>query len=301
MAYTITFDKNGGVGSIPSSITTDAATITLPTTHPSYKQGKEKYTITFDAGDGKISDTENTQTTKTSYEKLIFKKWNTRADGKGYDYEPGGAFSSGQSVTLYAIYATSSSDVTIVQVPTATKDNKTLQGWAPEIQKVWTYNNVSFESAVKIISMNDKEMSIQAKIKTYYSGNTTDHELGVIIDSKYVQLEPQGSAGNDGKDWCSTIVTIPKSNTCVVDFVIKYNDITKKTVSINENWHIFKEQFYPWENATYYAIWSLDGGFVYSVPIKVNGTFKNSTPQIKVNGVFKPISQIKIKTSNGWK
>lgn len=37
------------------------------------------------------------------------------------------------------------------------------------------------------------------------------------------------------------------------------------------------------------------------VPIKVNGVFKNSTPHIKVDGVFKQVKSIHIKTNGIWK
>lgn len=73
--YTITYDANGGGNAPDSQIKTNGTTLTLTNDIP-------------------------------TWEGHTFKKWNTKANGTGTDYQPGGSYTANASVTLYAVWAT---------------------------------------------------------------------------------------------------------------------------------------------------------------------------------------------------
>lgn len=73
-SYTVSFNANGGTGAPSSQTKWYGTNLTLSSTKP----------------------------TKTGYS---FTKWNTKSDGSGASYYPGGTYSSNSRATLYAIWA----------------------------------------------------------------------------------------------------------------------------------------------------------------------------------------------------
>ncbi|MBR4451240.1 MAG: InlB B-repeat-containing protein [Clostridia bacterium] len=79
--YTITYNNNGGTGTIPSQTKVHGTNLTLVTTIPS----------------------------RTGY---TFKSWNTKADGSGTSYASGATYTANASVTLYAQWTANTYTIT---------------------------------------------------------------------------------------------------------------------------------------------------------------------------------------------
>jgi uncharacterized repeat protein (TIGR02543 family) len=147
-SYTVTFDANGGSGTMANETENSTTALTTNTftrtgytfsgwntaangTGTSYSDGASyafnasvtlyaqwtanSYTVTFDANGGSgtmASETENTPTalttntfTRTGY---TFSGWNTAADGTGTSYSDGASYAFNASVTLYAQWTANS-------------------------------------------------------------------------------------------------------------------------------------------------------------------------------------------------
>jgi len=87
--YTVTFDANGGEGTVPEPITQESvgAAIEIPYNSSGGFSDSEGNTYTYD------------ELTKAGF---LFAGWNTRADGNGTHYEPGSSYTPTADITLYA-------------------------------------------------------------------------------------------------------------------------------------------------------------------------------------------------------
>ena len=126
--YTVSYNANGGSSAdMPKSQTkTRGSDLTLSSTvPPTWVKGSENYTVTLNANGGSVSPT-GLSVPHTIYKS--FNSWNTKADGSGTRYYPGGTYSTDASATLYAqwdeIKALSS-----VDLPTPTRDGYIFKGW----------------------------------------------------------------------------------------------------------------------------------------------------------------------------
>lgn len=126
--WTVSYSANGGTSStVPASQTkTYGQTLTLSTTTPTRNDSTTTYTVTFNANGGSVSPTSATATKTTKY---TFSKWNTKSDGSGTDYNPGGSYTANSAATLYARW-TSSSSFPSVTLPTPTRTGYNFKGWA---------------------------------------------------------------------------------------------------------------------------------------------------------------------------
>ena len=154
--YTVTFDHNGGVGSMTPQVANTATALTLNTftrTHYSFNKWNTAYdgsgtdyadgasypftadvtlfaqwtplathTVTFDANGGsgtmtpQVSDSPAALTTNTfTYEGYSFTGWNTEAGGGGTAYDDGATYGFSADVTLYAQWAA----ITLVSIDLA--------------------------------------------------------------------------------------------------------------------------------------------------------------------------------------
>ena len=113
-AYTVSYNVNGGTGSIASQTKTHGTNLTLTTTKPTGKS----FTVTYNANGGTVSSSSKTFSQS-------FTNWNTAANGSGTAYNAGATYSTNASVTLYAQYANPS----IGSLPTPTRSGYAFDGW----------------------------------------------------------------------------------------------------------------------------------------------------------------------------
>ena len=113
-AYTVSYNVNGGTGSIASQTKTHDTNLTLTTTKPTGKS----FTVTYNANGGTVSTSSKTVS-------QTFTSWNTVANGSGTAYNAGATYSANASVTLYAQYANPS----IGSLPTPTRSGYAFDGW----------------------------------------------------------------------------------------------------------------------------------------------------------------------------
>ena len=113
-AYTVSYNMNGGTGSIANQTKIHDTNLTLTTTKPTGKN----FTVTYNANGGTIS-------TSSKMVSQAFTNWNTAANGNGTAYNAGATYSANASVTLYAQYANPS----IGSLPTPTRSGYTFDGW----------------------------------------------------------------------------------------------------------------------------------------------------------------------------
>ncbi len=112
--YTVSYNVNGGTGSIASQTKTHDTNLTLTTTKPTGKS----FTVTYNANGGTVSTSSKTVS-------QTFTNWNTDANGSGTAYNAGATYSANASVTLYAQY----SNPSIGSLPTPTRSGYAFDGW----------------------------------------------------------------------------------------------------------------------------------------------------------------------------
>lgn len=112
--YTVSYNVNGGTGSIASQTKTHGTNLTLTTTKPTGKS----FTVTYNANGGTVSTSSKTVS-------QTFTSWNTAANGSGTTYNAGATYSANANVTLYAQYDNSS----IGSLPTPTRSGYNFDGW----------------------------------------------------------------------------------------------------------------------------------------------------------------------------
>lgn len=113
-AYTVSYNVNGGTGSIASQTKTHGTNLTLTTTKPTGKS----FTVTYNANGGTVSTSSKTVA-------QTFTNWNTAANGNGTTYNAGATYIANANVTLYAQYANPS----IGSLPTPTRSGYAFDGW----------------------------------------------------------------------------------------------------------------------------------------------------------------------------
>lgn len=112
--YTVSYNVNGGTGSIASQTKTHDTNLTLTTAKPIGKS----FTVTYNANGGTVSSSSKTVSQS-------FTNWNTAANGSGTAYNAGTTYSANANVTLYAQYANPS----VGSLPTPTRSGYSFDGW----------------------------------------------------------------------------------------------------------------------------------------------------------------------------
>lgn len=113
--YTVSYDANGGSGAPSSQTKASNANLTLTTAKPS---GNKQLTLTFDANGGSVSPSSKQYSAQ-------FVCWNTKADGTGTNYNPGGTFTTNANTTFYAKWGTAS----VSGLPTPSRSSYKFKGW----------------------------------------------------------------------------------------------------------------------------------------------------------------------------
>lgn len=120
LAYTVSYNANGGTGAPGSQTKYHGTNLTLSSTKPTRANTTANgYTVTFNGNGGTPSKTSATATNTTSYS---FVNWNTASGGGGTAYSSGGTYSANAGATLYAQWSSSTSRGSVTTA-TASKSN----------------------------------------------------------------------------------------------------------------------------------------------------------------------------------
>ena len=125
--YAIIYNANGGTGAPSTHFKTEGEIVYLSYTVPIKDDVfEDPYVVTLDVNGGECS-VDSLSADRIKY--FIFGYWNTKPDGSGITYHPGGSYTYDAPLTLYAIYlediATKS-----VELPTPTRNGYEFLGWA---------------------------------------------------------------------------------------------------------------------------------------------------------------------------
>ena len=111
--YTVAYNANGGSGAPASQTKKENVALTLSSAKPA-----KSYTVAYNANGGSVSPASKTVA-------CTFSNWNTRANGSGTAYAPGGSYTANADVTLYAQYR----DPAAGSLPAPTRAGYTFAGW----------------------------------------------------------------------------------------------------------------------------------------------------------------------------
>lgn len=125
--YTVTYNANGGSDAPSSDKKIKGENLTLNSSSPTpMEDSSETYTVTFNANGGTCDQYMTTINHVVTYK---FTNWNTKSDGSGTSYQPGGSYTNDSNMTLYAQY-TSTTAYNSVALPTPFRDNYDFLGWS---------------------------------------------------------------------------------------------------------------------------------------------------------------------------
>ena len=126
--YTVKFNANGGnSATVPQDMRKlHGEALTLPTEKPTHASTRTVNTISFDANGGQC---ETRSLSSNMYYTYSFREWNTKANGTGAKYAPGGSYNEDAEATLYARWSLGIS-ITPITLPTPTREGYTFKGWA---------------------------------------------------------------------------------------------------------------------------------------------------------------------------
>ena len=129
VTYAVTYNANGGSGSVSSQTKTYGVALTLRSN--SYTRSSTTstgFTVTFNHN---YSGSSGTSSTATNTVKYTFSKWNTAANGSGTSYAAGASYTANAAATMYAQW-TSTTTKGSVTLPSPTRSGYTFGGWYKE-------------------------------------------------------------------------------------------------------------------------------------------------------------------------
>ncbi len=178
--YTVSYNVNGGTGSIASQTKTHDTNLTLTTVKPTGKS----FTVTYNANGGTVSSSSKTVS-------QTFTNWNTAANGSGTAYNSGATYSANANVTLYAQYANPS----IGSLPTPTRSGYAFDGWYTSANggtKITDSTKVTANTTVFA------HWTKNAETKAVVKDVKIEHNATVNYKSTYM-LSPEITADNGAK------------------------------------------------------------------------------------------------------
>ena len=135
--YIIKYDANGGKSTPESQTKIQKEALKLTNNKPA-----KSYIITYNANGGSLQS-------KTKQLSVVFRSWNTRADGSGTSYASGASYTQDMSVTLYAQWANPKAGT----LKDPARSGYNFDGW---------YTSVSGGSKVTADTVVKKDMTIYA-------------------------------------------------------------------------------------------------------------------------------------------
>lgn len=290
--YTVTYDSNGGSGTMTDSNSPYAsgATVTV-------------LDNTFTAPDGKE-----------------FVEWNTKADGSGTPYNEGDTFTISENTTLYAVWATTSTDPVIdadnIMVKaselsgvidyTITNPVEGGELTAAEKSDVDWITNVEVNSSTKKVTVTTTENTSVSERSatitltyTYTSKSEVTKDVTVTQKPYYhVTYDANGGTGttadDNDYDYNDNVTVLSNSFTRDGYAFSKWNtqnDGNGTNYDPSANFDITS-------NVTLYAIWVPE----YTVTYDVNGRTNVIDPDVVVSGnsVTLPAASMAGYTHMGW-
>ena len=127
--YAIVYDANGGTGAPITHFKTEGEVVYLSLVEPiKDNELEDTYVVTLDANGGE-SSVKSLNADRIKY--FTFGYWNTRPDGSGTTYHPGGSYTYDAPLALYAIYL---EDIVTqsVELPIAGRGGYEFLGWSTD-------------------------------------------------------------------------------------------------------------------------------------------------------------------------
>lgn len=201
-AYTVSYNVNGGTGSIASQTKTHDTNLTLTTTKPTGKS----FTVSYNANGGNVSSSSKTVS-------QTFTNWNTAANGSGTAYNAGATYSANASVTLYAQYANPS----IGSLPTPTRSGYAFDGWYTAAN-----GGTKITDSTKVTANT-----------TIYAHWTKNAEAKAVV--KDVKIEHNATLNYKSTYMLSPEITADKG----AKYTVKYSSSNTKVATVDENGKIY--------------------------------------------------------------
>ena len=201
-AYTVSYNVNGGTGSIASQTKTHNTNLTLTTAKPTGK----RFTVTYNANGGTVSTSSKTVSQS-------FTNWNTAANGSGTAYNAGATYSANANVTLYAQYANPS----IGSLPTTTRSGYAFDGWYTAAN-----GGTKITDSTKVTANT-----------TIYAHWTKNAETKAVV--KDVKIEHNATVNYKSTYMLSPEITADKG----AKYTVKYSSSNTKVATVDENGKIY--------------------------------------------------------------
>lgn len=127
--YAIRYDANGGTGAPSTHFKTEGEVTYLSPVEPiKDDEPGDPYVVTLDANGGE-SSVKSLNADRIKY--FTFGYWNTKSDGSGITYHPGGPYTYDAPLKLYAIYLEDTVTKS-VELPTPVRGGYEFLGWSTD-------------------------------------------------------------------------------------------------------------------------------------------------------------------------
>ena len=200
--YAVSYNVNGGTGSIASQTKTHNTNLTLTTNKPTGKS----FTVTYNANGGNVSSSSKTVS-------QTFTNWNTAANGSGTAYNAGTTYSANASVTLYAQYANPS----IGSLPIPTRSGYAFDGWYTAAN-----GGTKITDSTKVTANT-----------TVYAHWTKNAETKAVVED--VKIEHNATVNYKSTYMLSPEITADKG----AKYTVKYSSSNTKVATVDENGKIY--------------------------------------------------------------
>lgn len=133
--YIVSYNANGGDSAPGSQVKIHGTDLTLSTERPTRADAPEtRYYLTLDANGGTIPTSSNPAAPSKRYYrdfsgKYGLMRWNTKSNGTGTNYNPGGIYSENASMELFAIWGRTYPHVSLKTLSVPTREGYRFKGW----------------------------------------------------------------------------------------------------------------------------------------------------------------------------